>query len=136
TGLQVAHFTFSDYGIDYYSLGIIASDSTIAQRPDVIKRFVAATMKGYAWAIKNPQGAADAFAKSYPETTRSFVIDQWNAALPPTVPEHPRKNGLGMIDAGKMGEPVKLISQVQKVDTVIAPKDVYVPVFTPAVRID
>jgi NitT/TauT family transport system substrate-binding protein len=136
TGQQVGRFVFSDFGIDYYSLGIIASDDTIAKRPDVVKRFVAATMKGYAWAIKNPQGAADAFVKNYPETTRSIVIEQWNAALPLIVTDNTRKSGLGTIESAKMDETVKLISQVQKVESSITSKDVYVPDFIPSVRIE
>src|SRR5437660_126421 len=38
TGLEVGKFVFSDYGIDYYSLGIIASDDIIAKRPDLVRR--------------------------------------------------------------------------------------------------
>jgi NitT/TauT family transport system substrate-binding protein len=136
TGLQVAHFTFSDHGIDYYSLGIIASDDTVAKRPDVVKRFVAATMKGYAWAFKNPQGAADDFVKNYPETSRNIVIEQWNSALPLIVTENTRKNGLGTIENGKMLDTVNLISQVQKVGSPVAAKDVYITDFIPNVRID
>ena len=111
TGLQVGRFVFSDYGIDYYSLGLITSDKMIADRPDVVRRFVLATMKGYAWAIKHPQKAADDFAKNYPETSRAIVIQQWNAALPLIDTKQTRKNGLGMIDPVKMAATLKLISQ-------------------------
>lgn len=136
TGSQLGQFVFSDYGIDYYSLGIIASDDTIAKRADVVKRFVAATMKGYAWALKNPDRAADDFVKNYPETTRSIVIEQWKASLPMIVTDNSRKNGLGTLDEGKMSETIKLIAQVQKVDSSITAKDVYVSDFVPHVKID
>jgi NitT/TauT family transport system substrate-binding protein len=136
TGLQVGQFVFADVGIDYYSLGIVASDKMIAERPDAVRRFVAATMKGYAWAIKNPERAADDFVKNYPETTRAIVIEQWNAALPLIVTDSARKNGLGAIDAGKMADTLKLISQVQKVDSTIAAKDVYLTDFIPDVKVE
>lgn len=136
TGAQVGRFVFADYGIDYYSLGIIASDSTIAQRPDVVKRFVAATMKGYAWAVKNPERAADDFVKNYPETSREIVIQQWNAALPLIVTENVRKSSLGAINPGKVADTVKLISQVQKIDGAIAPGDVYVSDFVPNIKVE
>lgn len=136
TGLQVGHFLFTDFGIDYYSLGIIASDNTVAQRPDMLKRFVAATMKGYAWAIKNPERAADDFVKNYPETTRSVVIEQWHAALPLIVTDNTRKDGLGTIESAKMDDTIKLISQVQKIEKPVPAKDVYVTDFIPHVRIE
>jgi NitT/TauT family transport system substrate-binding protein len=135
TGLQVDHFTFSDYGIDYYSLGLIASDDIIAKRPDLVKRFVAATMKGYAWTIKNPQGAADDFVKNYPETTRSIVLEQWNAALPLIATENTRKHGLGTIEDGKMAETIKLMAQTQTINSSLTPKDVYAAEFVPNVPI-
>lgn len=134
-GMQVGRFVFADSGIDYYSLGIIASEKTIAERPDVLKRFVAATMKGYAWAAKNSDKAADDFAKNFPEISRSLVVEQWNAALPLILTDNVRKNGFGAIDAAKMAETVKLIAQVQKVDPSITAKDVYVSEFIPDVKV-
>jgi NitT/TauT family transport system substrate-binding protein len=136
TGLQVGHFTFSDFGIDYYSLGIVVSDDTLAKRPDVVKRFVAATMKGYAWAIKNPQGAADAFVKNYPETSRNIVIEQWNAALPLIMTDNTRKSGLGTIETGKMTDTVKLISQIQKMGSPVTATEVYATEAIPNIRIE
>jgi NitT/TauT family transport system substrate-binding protein len=134
TGLQVGKFVFSDYGIDYYSLGIIVSDDTIAKRSDVVKRFVAATMKGYAWSIKNPGKAADDFVKNHPETSRDSVIAQWNAALPLIATDRTRKDGLGTIEDGKMADTIKLISSLMQVKASLTPKDVYVKDFIPHTR--
>jgi NitT/TauT family transport system substrate-binding protein len=136
TGYEVGRFVFADYGIDYYSLGIIASDKTIAERPDVLKRFVAATMKGYVWALKNPDKAADDFAKNFPETSRALVVEQWDVALPLIFTDNVRKNGLGAIDGTKMADTFKLISQVQKVDSALSAKDVYVTDFIPDVKVE
>lgn len=136
TGLQVGRFVFAEAGIDYYSLGIVASDKTIVERPEVLKRFVAATMKGYAWAYKNPDAAADDFVKNFPETSRSIVIEQWNAALPLIATENARKNGLGVIDSGKMSDTFKLISQVQKMNAPVELSDVYDSKFVPNVKVE
>jgi NitT/TauT family transport system substrate-binding protein len=136
TGAEVGRFIFADYGVDYYSLGVIASDKTITERPDVLKRFVAATLKGYAWALKNPDKAADDFMKNNPEISRSLVVEQWNVAMPLIFTDNARKNGLGFIDPTKMADTFKLISQVQKVDSALAVKDVYVTDFVPDVKVE
>ena len=39
-GEKIAKFKFSDFGIDYYSIGLIATDDLIAQKPDLLRRFV------------------------------------------------------------------------------------------------
>jgi NitT/TauT family transport system substrate-binding protein len=136
TGLEVGKFVFSDYGIDYYSLGIIASDDLIAKRPDLVRRVALATMQGYASAIKNPQAAADAFVKNYPENSRAIALQQWDAALPLILTDRTRKNGLGPIDNDKMLATINLVAKFQRVDSTIAPKDVYAAELMPTVRVE
>jgi NitT/TauT family transport system substrate-binding protein len=135
TGLEVGKFVFSDYGIDYYSLGIIASDELIAKQPDLVRRVALATMQGYASAIKNPQAAADAFVKNYPENSRSIALQQWDAALPLIVTDRTRKNGLGPIEKDKMLATISLVAKFQHVDGSITAADVYAAELMPTVPI-
>ena len=43
-----------DLGIQSYGSGMFTADKTIAERPDLVRRFVAAYMKGYADVIQDP----------------------------------------------------------------------------------
>jgi NitT/TauT family transport system substrate-binding protein len=133
TGLEVGRFVFSDYGINYYSLGVIASDDTIAKRPELVRKVALATMQGYASAIKNPQAAADAFVKNYPESSREIALQQWEVARPLILTDRSRKNGLGFIERDKMADTIKLIAQFQRVDPALTPDDVYATAFLPKV---
>jgi NitT/TauT family transport system substrate-binding protein len=56
-GKQGCAMAFGDQGIVTMGHGIIASDNLIASDPDLIKRFVAASMKGWQFAIDNPDRA-------------------------------------------------------------------------------
>ena len=47
-----------DYGVHTYADTIIASDDFITNRPDLVRRFLRATLKGWRWAIENPDEAA------------------------------------------------------------------------------
>src|SRR6202035_2806326 len=85
TGVEVGRFVFSDYGINYYSLGVIASDESMAKRPDMVRHMALATMQGYASAIKNPQAAADAFVKNYADTIK--LIAQFQKVDPAITPD-------------------------------------------------
>src|SRR5215218_7038462 len=60
-GVEIDRFLYSDHGVDYYSIGLIASDEMLAKKADVVRRVVGAAMRGHAWAVKNPDAAADAF---------------------------------------------------------------------------
>jgi NitT/TauT family transport system substrate-binding protein len=66
-GKDLVELTYSDAGLDFYSNGIIASDTTINSNPDLVKRFVSATLKGLSYAIKNPQEAAEIMKKFHRE---------------------------------------------------------------------
>jgi NitT/TauT family transport system substrate-binding protein len=136
TGLEVGRFVFSDYGINYYSLGVIASDESIAKRPDMVRHMALATMQGYASAIRNPQAAADAFVKNYPESSRDIALAQWEVALPLILTDRSRKDGLGFIERDKMADTIKLIARFQKVDPALTPDDVYVAGLLPKVAVE
>jgi ABC-type nitrate/sulfonate/bicarbonate transport system substrate-binding protein len=58
---------------DYYTPVLIASETTIAERPDLVRQFLAATSAGYTYAIKNPDGAADILLQAAPELDAELV---------------------------------------------------------------
>ncbi len=63
-----------DSRLDFYTPVIIASEDTIKNKPDLVKRFLRATQKGYDYAIKNPPQAAQILVKEVPELEASFII--------------------------------------------------------------
>lgn len=58
---------------DYYTPVIITGEETITTRPDTVRRFMAATSKGYEFAIENPQEAAEILLKYTPESNPELV---------------------------------------------------------------
>jgi NitT/TauT family transport system substrate-binding protein len=124
-GVEVGRFLFSDFGVDYYSIGIIASDEILGKRPDTVKRFVDATMRGYAFAIKNPDAAADAFVKGHPESSRDLTLAQWRITMEHMVTDRSRAQGLGYIDRSKMQHTLDLIRKYQDVKEGVNVDDIY-----------
>lgn len=58
---------------DYYTPIVIAGESTIAERPDLVRRFLAATRRGYEFAIANPAEAAEILLKYAPESDPELI---------------------------------------------------------------
>jgi ABC-type nitrate/sulfonate/bicarbonate transport system substrate-binding protein len=54
---------------DYYSPVIITSEKTIKERPDLVRHFLAATAKGYAYAASSPADAAKLLIAGAPKGT-------------------------------------------------------------------
>jgi len=53
----------SDYGISIYSDTIITTEQTIAGRPDLVTRFLRATLKGHRYGVENSAEALDVSLK-------------------------------------------------------------------------
>ena len=62
-----------DPALDYYTPIIITNNKTIKENPELVKKFMAATSKGYEEAIKDPSGAADILSKAVPELDKNLV---------------------------------------------------------------
>jgi len=58
---------------DYYTPLVIASESTIAGKPEVVRAFVKALSRGYDYAAKNQAEAADVLLASVPELDPALV---------------------------------------------------------------
>lgn len=52
-----------DSRLDYYTPVIIASNDTLENRPDTVRKFLAATTKGYEYVISNPKESAEILQK-------------------------------------------------------------------------
>ena len=71
---KVGHLDYADVGIVLPSHGIIASTKTIEGKPDLVRRFVAATSKGWQEALKDPDAAIKAVVKARPLVAGSEAI--------------------------------------------------------------
>lgn len=57
TGKELNWLWMEDYGIQFYADTIITSERLIAERPDLVSRFLAATLHGWRYAIEHPEEA-------------------------------------------------------------------------------
>ncbi len=78
-----------DDTFDYYTPVIIANDSFLAEQPDTVKRFLAATQKGYEYAVQNPDDAAEILVAANPEidpalakASQEYMSDKYVADAP------------------------------------------------------
>ena len=58
---------------DYYTPVILANNAFLQEDPETAKAFLAATRKGYEYAIANPREAADFLLAASPELDKDLV---------------------------------------------------------------
>lgn len=47
-----------DYGVQFYGDALVTTDAMIEQNPDLVARFVRASLRGWNWAVEHPDQAA------------------------------------------------------------------------------
>ncbi|HEV7367773.1 ABC transporter substrate-binding protein [Arenibaculum sp.] len=75
-GVDIGWIEYADHGLDMYGSGIVTSDALIEKDPDLVKRFVAATYRGYDFVIEDPETATDILLKQYPVLDRDITAQQ------------------------------------------------------------
>ncbi|WP_019913978.1 ABC transporter substrate-binding protein [Paenibacillus sp. HW567] len=60
--------------LDYYTPVLTTSEKEIAEHPEVVKAFLAATSKGYQYAIDKPEEAAAILSKAVPDLDPKLVL--------------------------------------------------------------
>ncbi|MCD6518373.1 MAG: ABC transporter substrate-binding protein [Anaerolineae bacterium] len=58
---------------DYYTPLIITGEKTLKEKGDLVRRFLAATSRGYRYAIEHPEEAAEILLKHSPESDPALV---------------------------------------------------------------
>jgi NitT/TauT family transport system substrate-binding protein len=71
-----------DYGIHFYSDTLFTTDDLIANNPDLIQRFLRATLKGWTYAIENPTAIGAFIGKYRPEADAAHENAFMTASLP------------------------------------------------------
>lgn len=72
-GVSPRVFLLSDYGYPPYATTIETTRSMIAERPDVIRRFIQASMEGWKSYLANPEPGNRLIMEANPEMTREQI---------------------------------------------------------------
>jgi len=83
TGKQVDHILFADSGLNMLGTGIVASNETLSGKKDLVGKFVRATQKSWAEAVKDPAAAAKSMVElAENEPPEKVLVDQLKLAEP------------------------------------------------------
>jgi NitT/TauT family transport system substrate-binding protein len=76
TGKDVTPVKFADYGINLVSSGVIVHKDMLKENPDLVKRFMAATVASIEAASKDPKGAAQSILNANPKGGKIATLTQ------------------------------------------------------------
>jgi NitT/TauT family transport system substrate-binding protein len=120
---QVLALSYTDAGLDLYGNGIIASDALIKSNPDLVRRFVAATVQGLKDAIADPQAAGAIMNKHHREVDADIATAE--TRIVGTLTGQP----LGVLDAARVKKTLDIVAGAYTLKYPVTPDDLYAPGF-------
>lgn len=125
---DIVQLAYSDVGLDYYGSGIVTMESTLQSDPDMVKRFVAATLHGLKDAMANPKEAGEIMHKYHREVDEGVARDETvKVGQLATVSGAP----LGSIDSSRLQRTIDVVAGAYSLKNAVAPGDIYAAGFVP-----
>jgi NitT/TauT family transport system substrate-binding protein len=132
---QLVSLLWADYGFQAYSNCIITTNKMIEENPELIKRFLKASLRGWEWTLRNPEEAIKIMAEYHPLNVKDYlanlrlVMDFFRS-------DDYKKNGIGHIDPEAMAATVGLVDKYMGVDVNFSVDEMYTNDFLPKPKIE
>jgi NitT/TauT family transport system substrate-binding protein len=132
-GAELRTFLLADHGLKLYSNGIVATDDYLGKNADVVKRFVRASLKGWQFALHNPEKAAQDQIKFVPSLNPQTTVAELGVVKGLAETPATEKNGLGSFDPAEMKASLEfIVKYVGLSGQAPAATDIYAAGFLPS----
>ena len=115
-GVEPAALRFADHGANIVGMTIMTTGNTIKTKPDLVRRFVRATVRSWEAAKKNPNAAVDAALKAKADLNRQSTYDQMLVDF--ELLDSPTSKGrIGLGAKADWDQTLALLKQYRELDT-------------------
>lgn len=94
-GEEILPLPFVEVGFKIYAASLITTDKMIQDKPDLVKRFVAATKEAFEWAAANPEEACKLHVVRFPEVELDDCMGSVKAVMKFVFNDHSKEFGWG-----------------------------------------
>ena len=108
-----------------YGPGLATTDERIAKNPDLGRRFLKATYRGYQYAIDNPEAAADIMVKQFPTVDRNVGLQQIREINALIVDPNARDKPLGYLRQDRMASTEAFVDKAFGLNGKVKATDLY-----------
>ena len=128
---QASYLYFSDFGTSTLSHGIVVHRDMISQQPDLVRRFMVATIKSWDYAIKNTVEAVDALAKEFPDARKVILARQFDLTIPLIHTVNSVGRPLGFVVEQDMNDTFEVLSKFGDVKNIPSAPAIFTNDFLP-----
>jgi NitT/TauT family transport system substrate-binding protein len=122
----------ADYGVDLYGNAVIVNPKFAAEKPDAVKAFLRAYLKGLREAARNPASAVDSVVKRNDDADKATELERLRMALKDNIltPEV-KQNGFGGVDTARLDKAIEQIALTYSFKAKPKAGDIFDPSFLP-----
>ena len=124
-GLTVGWIEYSAYGLNVFGAGIATREELLKTKPEMVRKFLHATYKGYEFAIAHPDEAADILVKLFPNADRDIALQQIREIGEMITDPQVRDRGLGFMRNDRMQSSVQFIGKAFELNGAVKSEDTF-----------
>jgi NitT/TauT family transport system substrate-binding protein len=122
---------YSDFGLEAYGNAILTHPTTLQDKPDLVRRFVKASLRGVAYAFDHPEEAIAIMRKTNPEVAADSATDELVAMREIETTDEIQRVGLGHIDRTRMEKTRDIITSALSLKRSVPLEEIYSADFLP-----
>lgn len=115
-GKKVKALRYADYGLRIYGQCMAATTQMIAEKPDMLVRFLRATFKSRLFGRDNPEETVALHVKTFAEVNPADALLSLKAALPYMFNEITTEDGLGKFNMDRLKATYLTVAESQGLD--------------------
>lgn len=125
-------FMYNDAGLDLYGGALLTTRSYMQRNPDVVRRMVAALMRGFVAQIADPQAAMETLKRAEPLTDTGLELQRHNVMMQRMVlSDHVRRNGLSAVVPARLEKSLEVVKTAFGLTSTLTAAQIYTPEFLP-----
>jgi NitT/TauT family transport system substrate-binding protein len=115
-GEEIVALPFVEAGFKIYAATLIATDKTIAEKPDVTRRFLKAVKRSFEWARDNPEETCKLHIQKVPEVALDDCLGSLRATLDFVFTDHEKQYGWGKAAPDRLAFTWQVVAESQELD--------------------
>ena len=125
---QQKQFMYNDFGMDLYGGALLTTRTYMQRNPDVVKRVVAAMMRGFVAQMADPTAAMEVLKRAEPLTDTALELERHNLMMQRMVlSDHVRANGLSQVDPARITKSLDVVKSAFNLTTPITAEQIWTP---------
>ncbi len=131
---NVISLRYADFSVNALGAGLMAAEKTLRERPDIVRRFVRASQKGFKRALENPQETVEVLLKRAPLTITNgkTALGVLKGGLLDLHTQRSKGKPIGWMVRGDWKGTLDILSKVGKLKKRLAVERYYTNEFIPA----